>query len=495
MDLSDQVKKMMEEDEPDDDADSFEKISEAFICCICLDLLYKPIVLACGHMSCFWCVQRSMSGLRESHCPICRQPYQHFPMICKMLHFLLFKIYPASYKRRQTQILEYEKEKGSFSPQFDDPAFILETEKKLPRLSSAQESTVSEYDLLSHPSSSSKDQILLNVAPSESGSIIEENAGPNLQIAAEDVESTILSVDEEKKLQQRISSVNCHQISVCDVLCTLCKELLFRPIVLNCGHAYCESCIALPTNEMIRCHVCQIKHPGKAPKVCLELDDFLEEQLPIEYAKRRTSFQLKQDHLQQESSTTCSSEDAPESVYLPPSSAENLLSWWGDHKVHVGAGCDGCGMYPIIGDRHKCKECVEGRNYDLCGECYATGSKLPGRFNQQHTPEHTFEIMRPNSIRNIMLRLLRGQLEDTSAAPNPSPDTTENQHSSLSSDAQEAAGGGPATNDSVNQGCENERLVKCWAESNEPWRSEPSHDCSFCISPRQIEYWMGMGLG
>lgn len=109
-------------------------------------------------------------------------------------------------------------------------------------------------------------------------------------------------------------------------------------------------------------------------------------------------------------------------------------------------------MYPIIGDRHKCKECVEGRNYDLCGECYATGSKLPGRFNQQHTPEHTFEIMRPNSIRNIMLRLLRGQLEDTSAAPNPSPDTTENQHSSLSSDAQEAAGGGPATNDSVNQG-------------------------------------------
>lgn len=71
------------------------------------------------------------------------------------------------------------------------------------------------------------------------------------------------------------------------------------------GPAYCESCIALPTNEMIRCHVCQIKHPGKAPKVCLELDDFLEEQLPIEYAKRRTSFQLKQDHLQQESSTTC----------------------------------------------------------------------------------------------------------------------------------------------------------------------------------------------
>lgn len=26
------------------------------------------------------------------------------------------------------------------------------------------------------------------------------------------------------------------QISVSDVLCSACKELLFRPVVLNCGH-------------------------------------------------------------------------------------------------------------------------------------------------------------------------------------------------------------------------------------------------------------------
>ena len=28
----------------------------------------------------------------------------------------------------------------------------------------------------------------------------------------------------------------CKQVSVADVLCLECKQLLFRPVVLNCGH-------------------------------------------------------------------------------------------------------------------------------------------------------------------------------------------------------------------------------------------------------------------
>jgi len=46
-----------------------------------------------------------MDGLRESHCPICRNPYHHFPTICEMLHFLLLKMYPVAYERRAKQIL------------------------------------------------------------------------------------------------------------------------------------------------------------------------------------------------------------------------------------------------------------------------------------------------------------------------------------------------------------------------------------------------------
>lgn len=67
---------------------------------------------------------------------------------------------------------------------------------------------------------------------------------------------------------------------------------------------------------------------------------------------------------------------------------------------------------PIIGDRYKCKDCVERIGFDLCGDCYNTRSKLPGRFNQQHTPEHKFELVR--SIFPNMLRLLTVELEDNS---------------------------------------------------------------------------------
>lgn len=71
-------------------------------------------------------------------------------------------------------------------------------------------------------------------------------------------------------------------------------------------------------------------------------------------------------------------------------------------------------MYPIIGDRYRCIDCLEQIGYDLCKDCYTTSSKLPGRFNQQHTSEHKFEIVKSNVMHNIMLRLLRGQMEEVS---------------------------------------------------------------------------------
>ncbi|WVZ08993.1 hypothetical protein V8G54_022339 [Vigna mungo] len=71
-------------------------------------------------------------------------------------------------------------------------------------------------------------------------------------------------------------------------------------------------------------------------------------------------------------------------------------------------------MFPIIGDRYRCADCTEKMGFDLCGDCYATRSKLPGRFNQQHTSEHKFKLEQSNIIQNIMLRLATAQLGDTS---------------------------------------------------------------------------------
>ncbi|CAI9762774.1 unnamed protein product [Fraxinus pennsylvanica] len=79
------------------------------------------------------------------------------------------------------------------------------------------------------------------------------------------------------------------------------------------------------------------------------------------------------------------------------------LSWLSGHgpKFHPGVGCDWCGMYPIFGERYKCKDCVEKIGFDLCEGCYKSSSKLPGRFNQQHTPEHhTEEVVIVTNLSN-----------------------------------------------------------------------------------------------
>lgn len=73
-------------------------------------------------------------------------------------------------------------------------------------------------------------------------------------------------------------------------------------------------------------------------------------------------------------------------------------------------------MYPIIGDRYTCIDCAEIMGFDLCSHCYNTRSKLPGRFNQQHTPEHRLEhVRRRDTIRN-QLKLVTGRLDDHSLA-------------------------------------------------------------------------------
>lgn len=59
---------------------------------------------ACGHVSCFWCVHRSMNSRSASNCPICRHPYGHFPAVCLLLHSLLLKMYPVAYKKRDELI-------------------------------------------------------------------------------------------------------------------------------------------------------------------------------------------------------------------------------------------------------------------------------------------------------------------------------------------------------------------------------------------------------
>lgn len=58
-------------------------------------------------------------------------------------------------------------------------------------------------------------------------------------------------------------------------------------------------------DEMLRCQICQSPHPRGFPKVCLELDHFLEEQFPEEYAQQRDAVQLRHIKDKPESPSSC----------------------------------------------------------------------------------------------------------------------------------------------------------------------------------------------
>lgn len=330
----------------------------------------------------------SMNGLCESHCPICRHPYYHFPTVCQMLHALLLKMYPVTYKRREKQTLEEEEKMGFFSPNFDDLG-----------ASHAKEESCN----INVQSSIASNQDNGCGASSTAGGIDDSL----LQTSSNDISPTIL---------------------IADVLCATCKQLLFRPAVLNCGHVYCENCL-VPADGPLSCQICQSPHPRGIPKVYLELDHFIEEFLKEEYALRKDSVQVKQVHSQHENQANGSAEEGEKGIKFPGPSDENFLYWCADNgsKVHFGAGCDYCGMFPIIGDRYRCKDCKEAIGFDLCGECYNTTSKLPGRFNQQHTSDHQFECVKLSTFYNMILRVLRGQSENGGPRlQDPVPENDEN---------------------------------------------------------------------
>ncbi|XP_047081938.1 E3 ubiquitin-protein ligase PRT1-like [Lolium rigidum] len=303
-------------------------VDPRFQCCVCLELIYKPVVIACGHMSCFWCVHKAMDYHRQSYCAICRQPYIHFPSICQLLHHLLLKLEPVEYKKREKEVLETEKSNGTYSPQ--------------------------NIDLL-------------------------YSKGNNYENGK----------DGDSKLEG--SKIGFPGEDSVDVSCPLCKELLYQPAVLNCGHVYCVSCLPSLGDEALKCQVCGGLHPGGFPNVCLDLDHFLEEYFPSEYESRRNKLKPENSQYNPEGSssgTSCSKDNMDRQAKGGTNVQKNLnLS-----NVHIGVGCDSCGVCPIMGMRYKCKDCTERIGFDLCGECYNNRSKLPGRFNQQHTSDHRMEL-------------------------------------------------------------------------------------------------------
>eukprot|EP01033_Poteriospumella_lacustris_P016766 gene16766-11996_t len=50
-------------------------LQEEFACCICLNLMYEPTSLACGHSGCLSCMKRAVRT--KPQCPVCKARVQH----------------------------------------------------------------------------------------------------------------------------------------------------------------------------------------------------------------------------------------------------------------------------------------------------------------------------------------------------------------------------------------------------------------------------------
>ncbi|XP_011034489.1 PREDICTED: E3 ubiquitin-protein ligase PRT1-like isoform X2 [Populus euphratica] len=354
--------------EEGNDHEEEEDFPGQFQCPVCLDLLYKPVVLACGHISCFWCVFRCMNGFRKSHCPICRHPFNHFPRVCQLLDFLLMKICPIAYKTREGEVEEEEKKGGRFSPQFVHHPFGSHSGEELDFPSYSQHFPIHPQNKLCYsPKAIAHREENMKIVPST----LSSRSDGTTNAAIENCNLIGTEFGRGIKIQA----------SVADLLCAECKKLLFRPVVLNCGHVYCESCITNPMQGIPRCQFCQSSHPNGFPGVCFVLENFLEEHFSEIYAGRREG-------------STQAQQLAPRSSPVP----SKVYSPWifgNGPKVHIGVGCDSCGMLQIIGERYKCKDCWEEIGFDVCEACHNNPSYIPGRFNQQHEPEHHFEIVQP----------------------------------------------------------------------------------------------------
>ncbi|KAL8262871.1 hypothetical protein R6Q59_024220 [Mikania micrantha] len=360
----------------DDTDEELEEFSEEFKCCVCLELIYKPVVLACGHISCFWCVFRAMDIWQESHCPVCRHPFYHFPSICWLLHSALLKLYPKAYQIRESQVTKMEKDTETFSPQFEN---YLAVSPGSEQIASQCHTMVQGKDCLDRES--------LEPVPSANNISTGIPTNSSDQITKKvDVEGTCSAGSDH------VDSC-CKQISVNDLLCLICRELLYRPVVLNCGHVFCEACIVASNKDPCQCPVCQSMHPNGFPKVCLVLEGFLKQHVSEEYNARINKLRTCEIG----NSSTAISALVPEGSKCSSVTMDEHLCSSG-HKIHFGVGCDCCGMCPLIGNRYKCIDCLEKIGFDLCEDCHNSSSNLPGRFNQQHKPDHKFEVLEPEIV-------------------------------------------------------------------------------------------------
>eukprot|EP00850_Spirogloea_muscicola_P020269 SM000211S06639 [mRNA] locus=s211:179012:180951:+ [translate_table: standard] len=355
-----------------------------------------------------------MNPIRESHCPLCRRVFGHFPAICELLHCAISQAFPQQYEARAKESRDDEIKDNVFSPDLDaaaPDAGGCNTSQCIARTPAAE---------------GNRDDATCQCG----GSGPFTHSGCSLNIAAFE--------------------------------CGACSELLHEPVVLNCGHAICLRCADTrqsQPNWLCPLHSCMARQPEGTLGKCVILEKVLMTSHPDAYSSRTgrsttmaTSAAASEDtsmpqsstcepaeaklHFEgsssdQGSGTSGSSNQDQERRHCPEAESSAVPQVGGNqgmvtlvqraweniaavavrrqaarshqeqenlddllketraqNYIHTGVGCDACGAFPIVGRRFHCKDCPEVVGYDVCSDCHQGPLPAAGRFNQRHQPEH-----------------------------------------------------------------------------------------------------------
>eukprot|EP00920_Eleutheroschizon_duboscqi_P016470 GHVT01038933.1.p1 GENE.GHVT01038933.1~~GHVT01038933.1.p1 ORF type:complete len:429 (+),score=23.07 GHVT01038933.1:193-1479(+) len=301
-----------------------------FLCPICLELLWKPVVLECGHAFCFWCVFRSMNRYDMSKCPMCKSGYESFPPVCLPVHRYLQTNFPETSAERTREIAKFEQARDTSSPS-ETLICMAETGgvsvTTIPPLArKLRQALLTSTRVPTLPRAS---ETCLTAA---GGGLKEEASKTN-------------------EINFSLAAQNCPNVNV---------QHAQRFRGGNWGAVTQGIPLELPG---------LLRNNGDEPAASIHDDDPQESTAYVELPISQTT-----------------GRDAGVEDIDQQSETPDPFSLMDGEFVHYHIWCDGCGKLPIKGRRYNCNDCE--RPYNLCGVCYDAGFDKPGRFNQGHTAVH-----------------------------------------------------------------------------------------------------------
>eukprot|EP00890_Picochlorum_soloecismus_P005442 jgi/Picsp_1/589/NSC_00586-R1_prt1 protein len=224
-----------------------------------------------------------------------------------------------------------------------------------------------------------------------------------------------------------------------DFACDNCNELVFMPVILNCGHVVCRAPCRGHGNDSCPC--CDGLPVADHSIVCNNLWELMKKAFPRECAAREkqviesgvdvdallcspretvSQSRPEDDGSAGDQSISGTNQDEEMSPWgehvsngTVPLTTNGIISWLQRNDYpHFGVGCDACGQYPILGRRYRCKDCPEAVGFDICGSCHDRGvGSIVGRFNQKHSPEHVLELVSPIMTKLHILKAMHPELD------------------------------------------------------------------------------------